>query len=66
MGIILMKGVKNVTKRNKAKLALFIVATVIGIASIIMSYVGLPGTMDTEPPLAVAVACLGIAGLLKD
>ena len=54
------------TKRNKAKLALFIVATVLGIASIIMNYFGLPGTMDTEPPLAVAVACLGVAGLLKD
>ena len=53
-------------KRNKAKLALFVVAAVLGIASIIMSYFGLPGTMDTEPPLAVAVACLGIAGLLKD
>jgi len=54
------------TKRNKAKLALFVVAAVLGIASIIMSFFGLPGTMDTEPPLAVAVACLGIAGLLKD
>jgi len=54
------------TKRNKAKLTLFVIATVLGIASIIMNYVGLPGTMDTEPPLAVAVALLGIAGLLKD
>ena len=53
-------------KRNKAKLVLFVVAAVLGIASIIMNYFGLPGTMDTEPPLAVAVACLGIAGLLKD
>lgn len=54
------------TKRNKVKIALFVVAAVLGIASIIMSYFGLPGTMDTEPPLAVAVACLGIAGLLRD
>lgn len=54
------------TKKNKVKLALFVVATVLGVASIIMSFFGLPGTMDTEPPLAVAVACLGVAGLLKD
>jgi len=40
------------TKRNKAKLTLFVIATVLA--------------MDTEPPLAVAVALLGIAGLLKD
>ena len=54
------------TKRNRAKLALFIVATVLGVASKIMNYFGLPRTMDTELPLGVAVACLGIAGLLKD
>ena len=54
------------TKRNKAKLALFIVAIVLGIASIIMSFTGLPGTMDTEPVLGVGVICLAIAGLLKD
>ena len=54
------------TKKNKVKIALFVVAAVLGVASIIMSFFGLPGTMDTEPPLAVAVACLGIAGLLKD
>jgi len=53
-------------KRNRAKLTLFVVAAVLGIASIFMSFFGLPGTMDTEPPLAVAVACLGIAGLLRD
>ena len=53
-------------KRNKAKLALFIVAAVLGIASIIMAFTGLPGTMDTEPVLAVGVICLAIAGLLKD
>jgi hypothetical protein len=53
-------------KRNKAKVALFIIAAVLGIASVFMSFFGLPGTMDTEPPLAVAVACLGIAGLLRD
>jgi len=53
-------------KRNRAKLVLFVAAAVLGIASIFMSFFGLPGTMDTEPPLAVAVACLGIAGLLRD
>jgi len=53
-------------KRNKTKLALFAVAIILGIAGIIMSFTGLPGTMDTEPLLAVAVICLGITGLLKD
>jgi|GEM_PF-2452391 len=53
-------------KRNRVKLALFVVVIILGIAGIVMSFTGLPGTMDTEPPLAVAVACLGIAGLLKD
>ena len=54
------------TKKNKTKLALFIVAVILGIASIIMAFAGLPGTMDTEPVLAVGVICLAIAGLLKD
>ena len=53
-------------KRNKAKLALFVVAVILGIASIIMAFTGLPGTMDTEPVLAVGVICLAVAGLLKD
>ena len=53
-------------KRNRAKLTLFIVAAVLGIASIFMSFFGLPGTMDTEPPLAVGVICLAVAGLLRD
>jgi hypothetical protein len=54
------------TKKNKTKLALFIVAVILGITSIIMAFTGLPGTMDTEPVLAVGVICLAIAGLLKD
>ena len=54
------------TKRNKAKLALFVAAVILGISSIIMAFTGLPGTMDTEPILAVGVICLAIAGLLKD
>jgi len=53
-------------RRNKTKLALFGVAVVLGTASIVMSFTGLPGTMDTEPLLAVAAICLGVAGLLKD
>lgn len=52
--------------KNKGKLALFIIAIVLGIASIIMAFTGLPGTMDTEPVLAVGVICLAVAGLLKD
>ena len=53
-------------KKNKGKSALFVVALILGIASIIMSLTGLPGTMDTEPVLAVGVICLAVAGLLKD
>jgi hypothetical protein len=52
--------------KNKGKLALFIVALILGIASIIMAFTGLPGTMDTEPILAVGVICLAVAGLFKD
>ena len=52
--------------KNKGKLTLFIVAVILGIASIIMAFTGLPGTMDTEPVLAVGVICLAVAGLLKD
>ena len=50
---------------NKGKSALFIVALILGIASIIMAFTGLPGTMDTEPVLAVGVMCLAVAGLLR-
>ena len=53
-------------KKNKGKSALFIVALILGIATIIMSFAGLPGTMDTEPVLGAGVICLAIAGLLKD
>jgi hypothetical protein len=52
--------------RNKGKSALFIVALILGIAGIIMAFTGLPGTMDTEPVLAVGVICLAVAGLLRD
>lgn len=53
-------------KRNKTKLALLVVAILLGITSIITSFTGLPGTMDTEPLLAVGVVLLAVAGLLKD
>jgi hypothetical protein len=52
--------------KNKGKSALFIVALSSGIASIIMASAGLPGTMDTEPVLAVGVICLAVGGLLRD
>ena len=52
--------------KNKGKLALLIVAVILGIASIIMAFTGLPGTMDTEPVLAAGVICLAAAGLLRD
>jgi len=52
--------------KNKGKFTLLIVAIILGIASIIMAFTGLPGTMDTEPVLAIGVICLAVAGLLKD
>ena len=60
-----MEG-QNMASKNKGKVALLIVAVILGIASIIMAIAGLPGTMDTEPVLAVGVICLAVAGLLKD
>ena len=52
--------------RNRGKSALLIVALILGIASLIMAFTGLPGTMDTEPVLAFGVICLAVAGLLRD
>ena len=53
-------------KKNKVKSVLFIVALILGIASLIISFTGLPGTLDTEPILAVGVICLAVASLLKN
>ena len=52
--------------KSKGKFALLIVALILGIASLVMAFTGLPGTMDTEPILAFGVIFLAVAALLKD
>ena len=52
--------------KSKGKFALLIVSLILGIASLVMAFTGLPGTMDTEPILALGVIFLAVVALLKD
>ena len=45
------------------KLILFVLALAMGVATVVLSFTGLPGTYDTEPLLGIAVFCLALAGL---
>jgi len=51
-------------KRNNKK-TLSIISIIIGIVSLVFAFVGLPGTYDTEPLLAVAVILLALAVMKK-
>ncbi len=42
---------------------LYVIALIMGIASIIFSYTGLPWTYDTEPLLGIGILCIALAGL---
>lgn len=43
---------------------LFIVGLAMGIATIVLTYVGIPGSYDAEPILGAGLLCLALGGLL--
>lgn len=50
---------------EKIKIVLYAVALAMGVAAVVLSWTGLPGTYDAEPLLGIAVFCLALAGLLR-
>lgn len=50
---------------EKIKVVLYAVALAMGVASVVLSWTGLPGTYDAEPLLGIAIFCLAVAGLLN-
>lgn len=44
---------------------LYVVGLLLGLISLFMSYIGMPGNYDTEPVLGVGLLLLAIAGLLS-
>ena len=49
--------------KNLIALVLYAIGLVTGIASLVMSYTGLPENYDTEPVLAFGLLLLAIAGI---
>lgn len=49
---------------SKLGLALYVIALLLGIASIVFSYTGLPENYDTEPILGVGILCIALAGII--
>ncbi len=41
------------------------IALVLAVLAIIFAYIGLPGTLDTEPLLAIAIIFLALAGFIR-
>ena len=50
-------------KTEMVKLVLYGVSLAMGLATVVLSYTGLPEKYDTEPLLGVAILCLALAGL---
>ena len=50
------------------KLILYGIALAMAVATIVLSYTGLPGTYDTEPMTGIGIFALALAGLssIKD
>jgi hypothetical protein len=51
--------------RNMLALLLYALGLILGLASILMAYTGLPGDFDTEPILAFALFLVAIAGIIS-
>ena len=50
-------------KKEMIKMVLYAVALAMGVATIVLSWTGLPSNYDTEPLLGIGILCLAIAGL---
>jgi len=42
------------------------IAIILGIISLVVSFTGLPGSLDSEPILAIGLILLAYTGLMKD
>ena len=45
---------------------LYLIAIVAGLASLVLSFIGLFGTYDTEPVLAIGLLAIALAGFLSN
>lgn len=50
--------------KNLASMILFVIGLLLELATIVMSYFGLPGNYDTEPVLGFGLFLGSIAGIL--
>jgi len=52
-------------RKNIGIAILFVVGLLLGLISLVMSYIGMPGNYDTEPILGIGLLLVAIAGLLS-
>ena len=53
----------SMSTKNSVALILYIIGLILAIASLVMSYTGLPENYDTEPIIAFALFLVAIAGI---
>ena len=56
---------KATSSRNISALILYLIGLLMGIATLVLSYTGLPEPYDTEPILAFALLLVAIAGMVS-
>ena len=51
--------------KNMLAMLLFVIGILIAVVSLVFAYTGLPGGLDTEPLLSVALILVAIAGIIS-
>jgi len=56
---------KAMSSKNLAALILYVIGLLMGIVTLLLSYIGLPEPYDTEPILAFGLLLVAIAGMVS-